>query len=164
MPLPGPGTDFLESKSNLREARLVHIALRALSCFLSESGRESTPSTVCVLLSLQARGMRTESPLHQLSSVVREGVPEGVMLGIHHIPSEALLTRSPFPACEAVWTHCRASDENKPVTTPASKCQRSRRNMRALPMIVITIVIIVIVLVVSFEVPSSSSAESNHAP
>ena len=58
----------------------------------------------------------------------------------------------------------RASDENKPVTTPASKCQRSCRNMRALPMIVITIVIIVIVLVVSFEVPSSSSAESNHAP
>ena len=67
----------------------------------------------------------------------------------------------------------RASAENKPVTTPASKCQRSCRNMRALPMIVITIVIIVVVvadvviviaLVVSFEVPSSSSAESNHAP
>ena len=52
--------------------------------------------------------MRTESPLHQLSSLVREGVPEGVMLGIHHIPSEALLTRSPFPAFEAVWTHCLA--------------------------------------------------------
>ena len=52
--------------------------------------------------------MRTESPLHQLSSLVREGVPERVMLGIHHIPSEALLTRFPFPAFGAVWTHCLA--------------------------------------------------------
>ena len=48
-----------------------------------------------------------------------------------------------------------------------------RRPRTALTMIVITIVVIVVVvadvvivvaLVVSFEVPSSSSAESNHAP
>ena len=40
------------------------------------------------------------------------------MLGIHHIPSEALLTCSPFPACEAVWTHClaRTSGALQPAT------------------------------------------------
>ena len=52
-----------------------------------------------------------------------------------------------------------------------STCLRMKKT--ALTMIVITIVIIVVVvadvvivvaLVVSFEVPSSSSAESNHAP
>ena len=130
MPLPDLGADFLErfcqfmlgaieSKSNVWEARLVHIALRALQCPLSGSGRESTPSTVCVLLLDGRRIASTESPLHQLSSLVRERVPEGVMLGIHHIPSEALLTRSPLPAFGAVWTHClaRTSGALQPATS-----------------------------------------------
>ena len=41
------------------------------------------------------------------------------MMGIHHFPYEALLTRSPFPAFEAVWTHClaRTSGAFQPATS-----------------------------------------------
>ena len=51
------------------------------------------------------------------------------MMGIHHFPYEALLTRSPFPAFEAVWTHClaRTSGALQPATSRAMRVRATRK-------------------------------------
>ena len=82
------------------------------------------------------------------------------MLGIHHIPSEALLTRSPFPAFEAVWTHClaRTSGALQPATSRAMRMQATRLfhstllvkiNLLIILIIVVVIVVVVIVCVIN---------------
>ena len=52
------------------------------------------------------------------------------MMGIHHFPYETLLTRSPFPAFEAVWTHCltRTSGALQLATSRAMRVRATRKN------------------------------------
>ena len=56
------------------------------------------------------------------------------MMGIHHFPYQALLTRSLFPPFETVWTHClaRTSGALQPGTSQAMRV-RARRKKNTQP-------------------------------